>query len=75
VDRKGGSLNAGQEEGCEEGDEEEEVSAPGKRGGDQTPSRFSFRELTAPIAGRSLRLIEWGDEGDGSEEGEEEGRS
>ena len=44
-----GDLNdAGEEEGCQEGDQEEEVSAPGKRGGGPITLPSPFRELTAP---------------------------
>ena len=53
---RGDPLNAGQEEGCQEGDQEEEVSAPGKKGGWRITPRFSLvRDLTASIAGRALR--------------------
>ena len=53
---RGDPLNAGQEEGCQEGDQEEEVSAPGKKGGWRiTPHFFLVGELTASIAGRALR--------------------
>src|SRR6266699_3279526 len=53
---RGDPLNAGQEEGCQEGDQEEEVSAPGKKGGWMITPRFSLvRDLTASIAGRALR--------------------
>ena len=52
---RGDLKNGREEEGCEEGSEEEEVRAPGKKGGwTDHPPRF-FRELTAPTAARSLR--------------------
>jgi hypothetical protein len=55
---RGDPLNAGQEEGCQEGDQEEEVSAPGKKGGWLITPHFSLvRELTASIAGRALRTV------------------
>ena len=55
---RGDPLNAGQEEGCQEGDQEEEVGAPGKKGGWILTPRFSLvRDLTAPIAGRALLTV------------------
>jgi len=55
---RGDLLNAGEEEGSQEGDQEEEVGAPGKKGGWSFTPRFSLvRELTASIAGRALRRV------------------
>ena len=64
---RGDLTNAGEEEGCQEGDEEEEVSAPGKGGVDRSPSPLVppktverqpggifFRGLTALIAESSV---------------------
>ena len=47
---RGDPLNAGQEEGCQEGDQEEEVGAPGKGGVDR------FTLPTHPPEGRQPRL-------------------
>ena len=53
---RGDPLNAGQEEGSQEGDKEEEVGAPGKKGGWSFTPHFSLvRDLTASIAGSALR--------------------
>ena len=55
---RGDPLNAGQEEGSQEGDQEKEVGAPGKKGGWMLTPRFSLvRDLTASIAGRELRIV------------------
>jgi hypothetical protein len=55
---RGDPLNAGQEEGSQEGDQEEEVGAPGKKGGWSFTPHFSLvRDLTASIAGRALRTV------------------
>jgi hypothetical protein len=52
---RGDLTNGREEEGCEEGSEEEEVSAPGKKGGWTDHPPCFTRELTAPVAARSLR--------------------
>ena len=55
---RGDPLNAGQEEGCQEGNQEEEVGAPGKKGGWSITPHFSLvRDLTASIAGSALRTV------------------
>ena len=55
---RGDFQNAGQEEGSQEGDQEKEVGAPGKKGGWILTPRFSLvRDQTAPIAGRALLTV------------------